>query len=210
MSRRKQAPKRDILSDPLFKSQLLSKFINIVMVSGKKSIAESIIYGALEDVLKRMVKNPALLPQQSEKTEQESESEDGEGAEGSVEAIDVHAMLAQMSADTSIYKDDAARTAMLEVFRRALGSVTPMVEVKSRRVGGSTYQVPVSIHAKRRMALAMRWMATYSSQRSERSMMQRLANEIIDAVAGRGGAWKKKEDVYRMAKANQAFAHYRW
>jgi small subunit ribosomal protein S7 len=207
MSRRKQAPKRDILPDPLFESQLLSKFINIVMVAGKKSIAESIIYGALEDVLKRMVKNPALLPQHSE-SESDEDGDAGEGDSGV--NIDVHAILAQMDATASIYKDSTAREAMLAVFKRALSSVTPMVEVKSRRVGGSTYQVPVNIHAKRRMALAMRWMATYSAQRSERSMMQRLSNEIVDAVAGRGGAWKKKEDVYRMAKANQAFAHYRW
>ena len=206
MSRRKQAPKRDILPDPLFKSELLSKFINVVMVAGKKSISESIIYGALEDVLKRLVKNPALLPQMSDSDE--GDGSDSEG--GSAEALDVHAMLAQMDAAATIYKDEQARAAVLEVFKQALKSITPMVEVKSRRVGGSTYQVPVNIHAKRRMALAMRWMATYSSQRSERSMMQRLSNEIIDAVAGRGGAWKKKEDVYRMAKANQAFAHYRW
>ena len=203
MSRRKQAPKREILPDPLFASELLSKFINVLMLSGKKSIAETIVYGALEESLQRIIKNPNLV------AALDNEEDDDSGEGGDVK-IDLRAMLAKLNPDVSVNNNENARVVALEIFKIALKKVTPMVEVKSRRVGGSTYQVPVNIHAKRRMALAMRWMVEYSVKRSERTMVQRLANEILDALAGRGGAAKKREDVYKMAKANQAFAHYRW
>lgn len=180
MSRRKAAPKRHILPDPLFKSELLAKFINCIMKSGKKSTAERIVYGALAELLKR-------------KANKEDDGESGAG-----------------SASLDIRTSQAAREQALELFKEALDNVTPSVEVKSRRVGGSTYQVPMEIRAPRRLALAMRWLGEFSAKRGEKTMIQRLANEMFDALDGRGGAVKKREDTHRMAKANQAFAHYRW
>jgi len=156
MPRRRVAAKRDILPDPKFGNVTLAKFINIVMVSGKKSIAEGVVYGAL----------------------------DGIAAKGN---------------------DNA-----LEIFDKALESIQPAVEVKSRRVGGATYQVPVEVRPSRRMALAMRWLVDSARSRGEKSMAQRLANEMIDAAEGKGSAVKKREDVHRMAEANKAFSHYRF
>jgi small subunit ribosomal protein S7 len=156
MPRRRVAAKRDILPDPKFGNVTLAKFINIVMVSGKKSIAEGVVYGAL----------------------------DGITAKGN---------------------DNA-----LEIFDKALESIQPAVEVKSRRVGGATYQVPVEVRPSRRMALAMRWLVDAARARGEKSMAQRLANEMIDAAEGKGSAVKKREDVHRMAEANKAFSHYRF
>ncbi|MDF1797345.1 MAG: 30S ribosomal protein S7 [Coxiellaceae bacterium] len=184
MSRRKAAPKRSILPDPLFKSELLAKFINSVMDSGKKSVAERIVYGALDEIMNRTKK---------------SKQQDDEGEGGS-----------SGSAGGNIRTSDSAREKALEMFKQALDNVMPSVEVKSRRVGGSTYQVPIEIRGARRMALAMRWMVEYAGKRGEKTMKERLAAEMIDAIEGRGGAVKKREDVHRMAKANQAFAHYRW
>lgn len=189
MARRKAAPKREILPDPLFKSELLAKFINSVMRSGKKSVAESAVYGAL-DLVVRKLKDSGKV----------SLLIDG-GDSSSMSS-------ANMSGD--IRKDDASRIVALKAFKVALDKVTPTVEVKSRRVGGSTYQVPVEIRAVRRLTLAMRWLVEYANKRNEKTMVIRLANEILDAIEGRGGAVKKREDVHRMAKANQAFAHYRW
>jgi small subunit ribosomal protein S7 len=156
MSRRSSAGKREILPDPKFGNKTLSKFINIIMLSGKKSVAEKIVYGALDRV--------------------------GEKA-----------------------KDEP-----LEVFEKALGNIRPMVEVKSRRVGGANYQVPIEVRGDRGMALAMRWLVDASRKRGEKSMGQRLANEILEAYENRGTAVKKREDTHRMAEANKAFAHYRW
>lgn len=156
MPRRRVAAKRDILPDPKFGNVTLAKFINIVMVSGKKSIAEGVVYGALDSI----------------------------AAKGN---------------------DNA-----LEVFDKALESIQPAVEVKSRRVGGATYQVPVEVRPSRRMALAMRWLVDAARSRGEKSMAQRLANEMIDAAEGKGSAVKKREDVHRMAEANKAFSHYRF
>lgn len=184
MSRRKAAPKRTILPDPLFKSDTLAKFINTVMRSGKKSIAESIVYGALQLVVNKTRAS-------------EKEGDGGESGGAGSAALDIRTQ-------------EKARELALEKFKEALEQVTPVVEVKSRRVGGSTYQVPVEIRSTRRMALAMRWLVEHAGKRSEKTMVQRLANEILDAVKGHGGAVKKREDVHRMAKANQAFAHYRW
>ena len=159
MSRRTQAPKRIILPDPKFKSEMLAKFINMVMESGKKSVAERIVYGALDRI--------------SEKT----------GAE---------------------------QGQALEVLETALENVKPAVEVKSRRVGGATYQVPIEVRPTRRQTLAMRWMIDAARKRSEKSMAQRLAHELLDASENRGTAVKKREDTHRMAEANKAFSHYRW
>jgi small subunit ribosomal protein S7 len=156
MPRRRVVAKREILPDPKFGNVKLAKFMNHVMVSGKKSVAERIIYGALEIVNTRLNKDP------------------------------------------------------LEAFDAALDNIAPMVEVKSRRVGGATYQVPVEVRPSRRMALAMRWLVDYSRDRGEKSMAQRLAGEIIDASEGKGAAVKKREDVHRMAEANKAFSHYRF
>ncbi|MCX7125906.1 MAG: 30S ribosomal protein S7 [Gammaproteobacteria bacterium] len=191
MARRKAAPKREILPDPLFKSKLLAKFINSVMCSGKKSVAESAVYGALDTVVKQL-KNSNKLVVVAERQE--------EGAEA----------VAAPKPTGDIRADEASRTAALNAFKTALENITPQVEVKSRRVGGSTYQVPVEIRATRRSTLAMRWLVEYANKRNEKTMVIRLANEIMDALDGRGGAVKKREDVHRMAKANQAFAHYRW
>ncbi|SDB52639.1 SSU ribosomal protein S7P [Pseudidiomarina indica] len=156
MPRRRVIGQRKILPDPKFGSELLAKFINVVMVDGKKSVAEKIIYGAL-DIL-------------SEKTGKDH----------------------------------------LEIFESALDNVRPSVEVKSRRVGGSTYQVPVEVRPVRRNALAMRWLVDAARTRGEKSMAQRLAGEMLDASENKGSAVKKREDVHRMADANKAFAHYRW
>jgi small subunit ribosomal protein S7 len=159
MSRRAQAPVRTILPDPKFNSDMLAKFMNVVMKDGKKSAAERILYGALDRI--------------TEKT----------GKKGS-EAI--------------------------EVLSTALDNVKPVVEVKSRRVGGATYQVPVEVRATRRQTLAMRWMIEAARDRSEKSMAFRLAHELMDAAENRGAAVRKREDTHRMAEANKAFAHYRW
>jgi len=156
MPRRREVPKRDILPDPKFNSVDLSKFMNVIMESGKKAVAERIIYGALDQVEKKAGKDP------------------------------------------------------LEVFLTALNNVKPMVEVKSRRVGGANYQVPVEVRPVRRMALAMRWLKESARKRSEKSMAQRLANELLEASEGRGGAMKKRDEVHRMAEANKAFSHFRF
>ena len=156
MPRRRVVAKREILPDPKFQSQILAKFINHVMESGKKSVAERIVYGALAKV--------------AEKTNQDP----------------------------------------VESFEKALDALRPMVEVKSRRVGGATYQVPVEVRPARRGALSMRWLADYARNRGEKSMRQRLAGEIVDASQGKGNAVKKREDVHRMAEANKAFSHFRF
>lgn len=184
MSRRKAAPKRHILPDPLFNSELISKFINCVMRSGKKSVAEKIVYGALIRVLQRQ------------------KDRDSGGDDGSSGGSSTGTSGAQLSPQS--------KEAAIKAFIKALDNVSPAVEVKSRRVGGSNYQVPIEVRPERRVTLGMRWLIEYANGRSEKTMEIRLANEILDALHGRGGAVKKREDVHRMAKANQAFAHYRW
>jgi small subunit ribosomal protein S7 len=191
MSRRKAAPKRTILKDPLFGSELITKFMNVVMVDGKKSIAERIVYGALDDVVTK-VKDSAFK-------DKKDSDEDGSGEGGVTSRV-----------AGSIHSCEHARALALQTFEKALDNLMPTVEVKSRRVGGSTYQVPVEVRSTRRTALAMRWLQEFSRKRGEKTMAQRLANEILDAINERGNAFKKKEDVHRMARANQAFAHYRW
>ncbi len=156
MPRRREVPKRDILPDPKFGNVEVSKFVNVLMKEGKKAVAERIIYGALEQILKKSGKDP------------------------------------------------------IEVFVTALNNARPMVEVKSRRVGGANYQVPVEVRSTRRTALAMRWLREAARKRGEKSMGMRLAAELIEAAEGRGGAIKKREEVHRMAEANKAFAHYRF
>jgi small subunit ribosomal protein S7 len=159
MSRRSQAPTRSILPDPKCNSVLLAKFMNMVMERGKKSVAERIVYGAID----RM----------AEKTGRPAEQ-------------------------------------TLDLLTQALDNVKPMVEVKSRRVGGATYQVPIEVRAQRRQTLAMRWVIEAATARSEKSMAQRLASELLEASENRGAAVRKREDTHRMADANKAFAHYRW
>ena len=159
MSRRAQAPRRSLLPDPKHGSQRLAKFINMVMRSGKKSVAEQIVYGALERISDR-----------SGQTEEQA----------------------------------------VAVLTQALDNVKPMVEVKARRVGGATYQVPIEVRAIRRETLAMRWVIDAARSRSEKSMAHRLAHELMDAAENRGTAVKKREDTHRMAEANKAFSHYRW
>jgi len=156
MPRRREVPKRVILPDPKYHDRTLAKFVNAIMLDGKKSTAEGIVYGAFELISERTGDDP------------------------------------------------------VEVFKKALENVRPVLEVKSRRVGGSTYQVPVEVRADRRNALAMRWLITYSRQRGEKTMRERLAGELLDAAGNRGNSVKKREDTHRMAEANKAFAHYRW
>ncbi|NOQ36119.1 MAG: 30S ribosomal protein S7 [Methylococcaceae bacterium] len=156
MSRRRVAAKRDVIPDPRFGSEMLTKFMNMIMVDGKKSVAEKIVYGALDLI-------------------------EGKGHEES-----------------------------LEVLSKALENVQPRVEVKSRRVGGATYQVPVEVRPSRRLALAMRWLIEAARKRNEKNMPAKLAGELLDAFEGRGAAAKKREDTHRMAEANKAFSHYRW
>ncbi len=174
MSRRKAAPKKVILPDPLFRSELLAKFINVVMRNGKKAVAEKIVYDALEDAVKRRHGKGAAKKKESIKTSEES------------------------------------RKNALDLFEEALQALRPTVEVRSRRIGGATYQIPVEVRHDRGTALAMRWLADFANKRSEKTMALRLADEILDVVNGRGGAVKKRETVHSMAKANQAFAHFRW
>ncbi|MGF6148529.1 30S ribosomal protein S7 [Kingella potus] len=157
MPRRREVPKRDVLPDPKFGSVELTKFMNVLMVDGKKSVAERIVYGALEQIAKKVQGKEAI-----------------------------------------------------EVFNEAISNAKPVVEVKSRRVGGANYQVPVEVRPSRRLALAMRWVRDAARKRGEKSMDLRLAGELIDAAEGRGGAMKKREEVHRMAEANKAFSHFRF
>ena len=156
MSRRKTAVKRTVLPDARYDSQTVSKFINVLMIQGKKSTAEGIFYSAM-DIVEAKTAQPVVA-----------------------------------------------------IFKQALNNLKPVVEVKSRRVGGATYQVPVEVRQDRRTALAMRWLINYSRDRNEKSMNEKLANEVLAASKGEGNAIKKKEDTHRMAEANKAFAHYRW
>ena len=156
MPRRIAPEKREVLPDPVYNSQLLSKFINVIMKDGKKSVAERILYDALEIVGERSGEDP------------------------------------------------------LKIFKKAVEGVKPAVEGKSRRVGGSTYQVPMEVRPNRRVALSFRWILQSAMRRGEKTMNQRLAGELLDAAENRGAAIKKREDTHRMAEANKAFAHYRW
>ncbi|MBI4482584.1 MAG: 30S ribosomal protein S7 [Acidobacteria bacterium] len=156
MPRRREIERRTLTPDPIYNSELVTKFVNVIMRRGKKSLAENTFYGAME-----IVKNKA--------------------------------------------KDDP-----LKVFKRAVDNVKPVLEVKSRRVGGATYQVPVEVSPHRRVSLAIRWLVNYARERGEKTMTDRLANELFDAANNRGSAIKKREDTHRMAEANKAFAHYRW
>ncbi len=156
MPRRREVPKREILPDPKFHNVELAKFVNVLMIGGKKSVAERIIYGALDQIQQKSGSDP------------------------------------------------------LEIFNQALSNVRPMVEVKSRRVGGANYQVPVEVRSVRRNALAMRWLRDAARKRSEKSMDARLAGELAEAAEGRGGAVKKREEVHRMAESNKAFSHFRF
>jgi small subunit ribosomal protein S7 len=156
MPRRREVPKRKINKDPKYHDWLVAKFTNCLMLSGRKSIAESIVYGAFDIIEERVNDDP------------------------------------------------------LKVFKAAVDNVKPQVEVKSRRVGGATYQVPVEVRSERRLALSIRWIISYSRARGEKSMRERLAAELIEAANNRGNAIKKREDTHRMAEANKAFSHYRW
>lgn len=175
MSRRHAAQKREILPDPKFGDLVLSKFINNVMLDGKKSTAETIVYGALE-IMDTKAKDVV--------TDEEDGDQSGAGA--------------------------ASGSKGLSVFKKALKKVRPQVEVRSRRVGGATYQVPVEVRNERAQALAIRWIIGAARNRSENTMMERLANELIDAANDRGTAVKKRDDTHKMAEANKAFAHFRW
>lgn len=177
MSRRHKAEKREILPDPQFNDVVLSKFMNNLMIDGKKSVAEKIVYDAL-DIVKDKAANDV-----DEADESGTTSTDGAGSAG--------------------HKG-------LRLFHKALKKVAPQVEVRSRRVGGATYQVPVEVRSERSIALAMRWIIDAARKRSERTMIARLAGEIIDAVQDRGNAMKKREETHKMADANKAFAHFRW
>ncbi len=156
MPRRAAAQKRDVTPDPVYSSKLVAQFVNKVMLGGKKSTAERIVYRMLE-------------------------------------------ILGEKNSDDPV-----------AVLKKAVDTVTPQLEVRSRRVGGATYQVPVEVPTRRARTLAVRWMVGYARQRREKTMAERLANECLDALSGQGSAWKKKDDLYRMAQANRAFAHYRW
>ena len=154
--RRRKAPERQVLPDPKYKSELVSKFINGLILKGKKSKAETIFYSAMDIIEEKMKQDP------------------------------------------------------LAVFKKAMDNVAPVLDVRSRRVGGATYQVPVEVREKRRRSLAIRWLVGFSKQRSERTMAERLANEIMAAFKEEGSSIKKKDDTHRMAEANKAFAHFRW
>ena len=188
MPRRKAAIKREVLPDPLYGSDRLAKFINVVMRKGKKSLAENIVYEALNEVTKRLKKHAGK--------KDETEGESGKG--GSTGSAAAKAKMASHNKEG------------LDILEKVLNNVRPTVEVKSRRVGGATYQVPIEVTVDRGIALAMRWVVKAATGRSEKTMVLRLASEIMDAHEGRGTAVKIRDDMHRMAKANQAFAHYRW
>ena len=154
--RRRKAPVREIMADPIYNSKVITKFVNTVMQDGKKSTAEKIMYGAIANL------------------------------------------------------DARGEASGIELFERAIENVKPLLEVRSRRVGGATYQVPVEVRAVRRQTLALRWLVEYARKRNERTMVERLANELFEAANERGSSFKKKEDMHRMAEANKAFAYYRW
>ncbi len=156
MPRRGNIPKREVLPDPIYGSQLVSKLVNSVMYDGKKGVAQKIVYDAFDIVKEKTGKNP------------------------------------------------------LEVYEQAMENIMPVLEVKAKRVGGSNYQVPMEVRPERRVTLGLRWLTTYARSRNERTMKERLANEILDAINSQGGAFKKKEDTHKMAEANKAFAHFRW
>jgi small subunit ribosomal protein S7 len=192
MPRRKAAVKREVLPDPLYGSDRLAKFINVIMRRGKKSLAENIVYEALTEVSKRLKKDG-----KHHSTKKDEESGDAEGGRSS-------------GGSGSTKLKPASSKEGLDVLDKALNNVRPTVEVKSRRVGGATYQVPIEVAMDRGLALAMRWVVKAAKDRSEKTMVLRLAAEILDAHEGRGTAVKIRDDMHRMAKANQAFAHYRW
>jgi small subunit ribosomal protein S7 len=154
--RRRKAPVREIMADPIYNSKVITKFVNTVMQDGKKSTAEKIMYGAIANL------------------------------------------------------DARGEASGIELFEKAIENVKPLLEVRSRRVGGATYQVPVEVRPVRRQTLALRWIVEYARKRNERTMVERLANELFEAANERGSSFKKKEDMHRMAEANKAFAHYRW
>lgn len=156
MSRKQKTPVRDVLVDPVFKSKIITKLINTIMLDGKKSVAESILYNSFEIIKTKTNKDP------------------------------------------------------LEIFNLAMENISPQLEVRSRRVGGSNYQVPVEVSARRKQTLALRWLIQYARLRNEKTMEEKLANEIIDASNKMGGAVKKREDTHKMAESNKAFAHFRW
>jgi small subunit ribosomal protein S7 len=156
MPRKGPVPKRDVLPDPIYNSQVFTKLVNQIMWDGKKSLAEHICYGAFEIIEQKMGKDP------------------------------------------------------MEVFEQAMKNITPLVEVRARRVGGANYQVPVEVRPDRRQTLAVRWLVAYARKRGEKTMAQRLAGELMDAYNSTGSSFKKKEDTHKMAEANRAFAHYRW
>lgn len=195
MPRRKAAIKRDVLPDPLYGSDQVAKFINVVMRAGKKSIAEKIVYHALGSLTERLKKDA--------KHHEESDGGESKGGEGKGGK--------QKKAPVSHAKSDfSSQEEVLETLQKALLNVAPTVEVKSRRVGGATYQVPVEVARDRGLALAMRWVVSAAKSRNEKTMALRLAAELHEAYMGRGASVKIRDDVHRMAKANQAFAHYRW
>jgi len=200
MARRKAALKRVILPDPLFNSELVAKFMNVVMRRGKKSIAEKVVYGSLDKVVERHFVKA--------KADAKGRSDNGGGGVDS--GGDVSGGKVTANKGGSIKFSVAARRVALDLFEKALNVIRPTVEVKSRRVGGANYQVPVEVSDEHGIALAMRWLVESAKIRNEKSMVLRLAGELLDALEGRGGAIKKREDTHKMAKANQAFAHYRW
>ena len=156
MPRRGFIAKRDVIADPMYNSKVVTKLVNNVMLDGKKTVAQKIVYDAFDIIKEKEQRDP------------------------------------------------------LEVFEEALNNVMPVLEVKARRVGGATYQVPLEIRPERRQTLGLRWLVVYARSRHEKTMAEKLAGEILDAIAGNGGAFKKKEDMHRMAEANKAFAHYKW
>jgi len=184
MSRRHSAEKREVLPDPRFNDVVLTKFMNNIMYDGKKSAAEAIVYGALE-ILEKKAAN--------DKTAEKEDDKEGEG-----------------TGTTTSSGGVVATHKGLITFHKALKNVAPALEVRSRRVGGATYQVPVEVRFDRARALAMRWIIDSARKRGEKTMMERLAGELIDASNSRGNAAKKREDTHKMAEANKAFSHFRW
>ena len=213
MPRRGNVPKREVLPDPLYNSILVTKLTNSIMLDGKKGVAQKVVYGAFDIIT---VKEGSKVPRRGSIAKRDVLPDPLYNSKLVTRLInnimvDGKRGVAQKIVYSAfdIIREKTGKDP-LEVFEQALENIMPLLEVKARRVGGATYQVPIEVRPDRRQTLGLRWLTTYSRTRSERTMRERLAGEIMDAVNGNGNAAKKREDTHKMAEANKAFAHYRW
>ncbi len=203
MPRKGHTQKRDVLADPMYNNKVVTKLINNIMLDGKKGVAQKIVYGAFARVEEKAGK-PAI--------EVFEEAMNNIMPLLEVKARRIGGATYQVPIEVRADRRQAEKAGKpaIEVFEEAMNNIMPLLEVKARRIGGATYQVPIEVRADRRQALALRWLTTYSRKRGEKTMEERLANELLDAMNNTGASVKKKEDMHKMAEANKAFAHYRF